>query len=183
MRKLQLLTGARCGEISGLRVSEINCEEWTWTLPALRSKNKRPRTTPLVGEARQILEAKLSAVPSGPLFTASTGTVFTSAHVGHYLLARSDKLPIAKFNTHDLRRTVATMLVEMGISLELVAALVGHEAGGRETRTLVRHYVRSDLVERKKTALESWRHRLRAIIEGTMERANVTRLEDARAMA
>jgi integrase len=40
--KLQLLTGARCGEVSGLCAEEINCDEGTWTLPAARSKNKRP---------------------------------------------------------------------------------------------------------------------------------------------
>ena len=73
----------------------------------------------------------------------------TSAHIGHYLWARDEKLPIKKFTTHDLRRTVATMLAEMGVALDLVAAVVGHEAGGRETRTLVRHYVRTDLIERK----------------------------------
>jgi integrase len=61
-----------------------------------------------------------------------------------------DKLPINKFTTHDLRRTVATQLAEMAIPLELVAAVIGHEADGRETRTLVRHYVRTDLLARKK---------------------------------
>jgi site-specific recombinase XerD len=44
--KLELLTGARCGEISGLCAEEIGQEEWIWTLPAARSKNKRPRVTP-----------------------------------------------------------------------------------------------------------------------------------------
>jgi integrase len=178
--KLQLATGARCGEISGLCAEEIDREKWTWTLPAARSKNKRPRVTPLVGIARQIVETRLSAVQSGPFFIAETGTPFTAAHIGHYLLARRDKLPISKFTTHDLRRTVATLLAEMGIALDLVAAVVGHEAGGRETRTLVRHYVRTDLVERKKTVLEAWRHRLREIIEGQTARGNVSRLGDAK---
>jgi integrase len=178
--KLQLATGARCGEISGLCAEEIDREQWMWTLPAARSKNKRPRVTPLVGIARQIIEARLSAVRSGPLFTAETGTPFTAAHIGHYLLARREKLPISKFTTHDLRRTVATMLAEMGIALDLVAAVVGHEAGGRETRTLVRHYVCTDMVERKRTVLEAWCHRLREIIEGQKARGNVTRLEGAR---
>jgi len=123
--KLELLTGARCGEISGLCVEEIHHGEWTWTLPAARSKNKRPRVTPLVGLARQIIEARLSTVQAGRLFTAETGTVLTAAHIGHYLLVRRDKLPIDKFTTHDLRRTVATMLAEMGIALDLVAAIVG----------------------------------------------------------
>src|SRR5262245_15979318 len=160
--KLELLTGARCGEISGLCAEEINRDEWIWTLPATRSKNKRPRATPLIGIARQIVEARLSNVTSGPLFTAGTGSTLTAAHVGHYLLARS--LPISKFTTHDLRRTVATQLTELSIQLEIVAAVIGHEAGGRETRTLVRHYVRTDLLERKKFALQAWERRLLEII-------------------
>jgi len=164
--KLQLLTGARCGEISGLRAEEIDRNEWTWTLPATRSKNKRPRVTPLVGTARQIIETRLSITQGGPLFTAETGSVLTSGHVGHSLWARSDKLPIAKFNTHDIRRTVATMLVEMGVGLDLVAAVVGHEAGGKEARTLVRHYVHTDLVERKLSVLRLWDERIENIVSG-----------------
>ena len=35
--KLELLTGARCGEISGLCAEEIDLDHWTWTLPAARS--------------------------------------------------------------------------------------------------------------------------------------------------
>ena len=164
--KLELLTGARCGEISGICAEEIDRDQWTWTLPAARSKNKRPRVTPLVGLARQIIEARLSALPRGPLFTAGIGTVLTSAHVGHYLLARREKLPIEKFTTHDLRRTVATHLAEMGIALDLVASLVGHEAGGKETRTLVRHYIRTDYIERKTHVLCAWDNRLREILGG-----------------
>jgi integrase len=152
--KLELLTGARCGEISGLCAEEINREEWLWTLPAERSKNKKPRVTPLVGGAKQIIQTRLSIVQAGPLFRTETGTILTAAHVGHYLLARRDKLPITKFTTHDLRRTVATQLTEMGIALDLVAAVIGHEAGSRETRTLVRHYVRTDSIGKDR----AWRH-------------------------
>jgi integrase len=162
--RLQLLTGARCGEISGLHADEIDQAQWNWTLPAARSKNKRPRVTPLIGTARRIIEARLSTATPGPLFTTETGTVLTAAHIGHYLLARRDRLPIDKFATHDLRRTVATMLAEMGVALDLVAAVVGHEAGGKETRTLVRHYVRTDLVERKTHVLRLWDERFQEIL-------------------
>ena len=58
-------------------------------------------------------------------------------------------MPIAVFTSHDLRRTFATMLAEIGIALDLVAAIIGHESGGKDTRTLVRHYVHSDMLERK----------------------------------
>ena len=176
--RLELLTGARCGEISGLCAEEIDRDEWTWTLPAARSKNKRPRVTPLIGVARQIIEARLSSIHAGPLFTAETGTVLNAAHIGHHLWSRRDKLPIDKFTTHDLRCTVATMLAEMGVALDLVAAVIGHEAGGKETRTLVRHYVRTDLIERKVHVLRAWDERLQDIVAGR-EAAKVVRLVKA----
>jgi integrase len=173
--KLELLTGARCGEISGLRAEEIDRQKWTWTLPAGRSKNGRQRVTPIVGAAREMLEQRLSGVAKGPLFLLEKGVVVTSAHIGHYLLTRRSTLPIAVFTSHDLRRTFATMLAEMGIALDLVAAIVGHEAGGKDTRTLVRHYVRTDMLERKAHALRAWDERLKAIVRGD-EAVRVVRL-------
>jgi integrase len=164
--KLELLTGARCGEICGLHPEEIDRNKWVWTLPASRSKNGRQRVTPILGVAREILEQRLSGVEKGPLFLLEKGVVVTSAHIGHYLLTRRATLPIAVFTSHDLRRTFATMLVEMGIALDLVAAIVGHESGGKDTRTLVRHYVHTDMLERKAHALRMWDERLRAIVTG-----------------
>jgi len=70
------------------------------------------------------------------------------------------------------------MLVEMGIALDLVAAIVGHESGGKETRTLVRHYVHSDMLERKAHALKIWDNRLKAVVAGE-ETAKVVQLPRA----
>jgi integrase len=176
--KLELLTGARCGEISGLRAEEIDRQKWTWTLPAVRSKKGRQRVTPIIGATRAILEQRLTGVEKGPLFVIDSGAVITSADIGHYLLTRRARLAIAEFTSHDLRRTFATMLAEMGVSLDLVAAIVGHESGGKETRTLVRHYVRTDLLERTAHALRVWDEKLKGIVAGE-EGAKVVRLPRA----
>ena len=58
------------------------------------------------------------------------------------------------------------MLAEMGIALDLVAAIVGHELGGKDTRTLVRHYVHTDMLERKAHALKAWDERLKGDRDG-----------------
>jgi integrase len=173
--KLELLTGARCGEISGLRAEEIDRNKWVWTLSPSRSKNGRQRVTPILGVAREMLDQRLADVEQGPLFLLDKGVVVSSAHIGHYLLTRRMTLPIAVFTSHDLRRTFATMLAEMGITLDLVAAIVGHESGGKDTRTLVRHYVHTDMLERKAQALRIWDERLKAIVTGE-ERSKVVRL-------
>ena len=145
--KLELLTGARCGEISGLRAKEIDCQKWTWTLPPSRSKNGRQRVTPIVGLAREMLEQRPSGVENGPLFLLEKGVVLSSAHIGHYLLTRRTSLPTATFTSHDLRRTFSTMLAEMGIPLILLPRSSATSSGSRDTRTLVRHYVHTDMLE------------------------------------
>ena len=67
------------------------------------------------------------------------------------------------------------MMAEMGVAFDLVAAVIGHEAGGKETRTLIRHYVRTDLIERKAHVLRAWDERLQDIVAGR-EAAKVVRL-------
>ena len=172
--KLELLTGADAARSAGFAPRRsiatsgfgrclLTLEEWA----AARHAN--------CGAAREMLEHRLSGVEKGPLFLLEKGVVVTSAHIGHYLLTRRTTLPIAVFTSHDLRRTFATMLAEMGIALDLVAAIVGHESGGKDTRTLVRHYVHTDMLERKAQALKAWDDRLKGIVLGE-EAAKVVQL-------
>lgn len=164
--RFQLATGARIGEVGGIVDAEINKEEWTWTLPADRSKNGRSRVTPLNGLAKEIIEARLKGAEEGTLFSAESGGSLTSNEVASMIVKRRRKIPIAHFTSHDLRRTVATGLVDLGFSFEVAAAVLGHEAGNKDVRTLLRHYVRSDLLDRKRLALEAWDRWLRKILRG-----------------
>jgi integrase len=165
--KLQLCLGARCGEIGGIRASEFTTDgkdRLLWTLPAERSKNKRSRVTPILGLAKDIIASRIS---DEIMFPYSSGEPFHSALVGQHLRQRWDRLPIARFSTHDLRRTAATMMVsQLSLPLELVAAVVGHTSGSSQTQTLVRHYIHDDFVDRKATALAQWDRRLRTILTG-----------------
>lgn len=163
--RVQLLVGARVGEIAGMQVNEIDRAKWLWTLPSARSKNKKSRLTPLVGHARTIIAARIEAVGDGPLFPSETGRALSAAAVGNALLVRRDRLPIALFKTHDLRRSVASAMYENGVPRDVIGAIVGHGAeGGSISRTLIRHYLKSDLIARKTAALEKWDAQLKAII-------------------
>ena len=70
---------------------------------------------------------------------------------------------------------------ELGIALDTIAAVIGHQRGSRDTRTLVRHYSRPRLDERIEVALSAWDTRLANILEGRSEPAgdNVLRLRAA----
>jgi integrase len=177
--RLQLCIGARVGEVSGITVEEIDTARWIWTLPPPRSKNKKPRMTPLVGIAREIIENHLACTPTGRLFTNSNGDPLTSINIATTLISRRASTTLAHFTTHDLRRTVATELIEMGIPLDLVADILGHEGGTATTKILTKHYVRADMTERKRTALIAWDARLREYLEGQLTPANVVRFAEA----
>ncbi|MBU0584768.1 MAG: tyrosine-type recombinase/integrase [Alphaproteobacteria bacterium] len=180
--RLQLCTGARIGEVAGIHVSELHQEDETlvWTLPASRSKNKNQRVTPLVGKARAIVEGVTAQRNRGALFkTAQSGRPLTSTDIGQALKKRH--LPCPHFSSHDLRRTVVSMMDELGIALDTIAAVVGHQRGSRDTRTLVRHYGRARLDERVEAALTAWDQYLGSIISGSIEPAgNVLRLRGTR---
>jgi integrase len=51
--RLQLVLGARCGEIAGMKSDEIDAEDWLWTLSADRSKNNK-RGSPQSSGCREI---------------------------------------------------------------------------------------------------------------------------------
>ena len=173
--RMQLLLGARCGEISGMRVDEVTAAGWLWRLPGCRSKNSKDRVTPLVGVAQEIVKTRLAGLRQGPLFPSETGAPMNSALVGQHLWIRRHKFPIAHFATHDLRRSAVTHMAKLGISLDIIAAVIGHEPGGKDLRVLVKHYLHDEFVERKAHALKTWDKRLKAIVAGEAA-ANAVRL-------
>ena len=178
--RIQLLIGARIGEVAGMLPDEVDRDKWTWTLPAKRSKNRHSRTTPLVGVAREIVAARIEEAAGGPLFPSVTGRPLTSAAIATALYNRRDGIPIEVFTSHDLRRTVATVMEEMGIPENIIGAIVGHgvEDDKRSVRTLRRHYLKSELIKRKASALEAWEARLKAIIADEAQ-VNVVQLHSA----
>jgi integrase len=163
--KLQLLLGSRCGEICGMKASEVDLESSIWTLPAERSKNGKPRTLPLMGMVREIVVSRVDETQDGRLFASEFGNTLRSVNVGNLLVKRRSDMPIDHFTSHDLRRTAATGMVDLGIPLDTVAAILGHQSGGSgQTRTLVRHYVKTERMAEKERALAAWEGRLRVIL-------------------
>ncbi|EHK57335.1 tyrosine-type recombinase/integrase [Allomesorhizobium alhagi] len=165
--RLQLLLGARVGEVAGMEASELahDGERLIWRLPASRSKNKRERVTPLAGVAKEIAETAWRARPKGALFrTLDRKRALRADDIGLALNHRDR--PIAHFTTHDLRRTVVSGMDELGIALETIAAVIGHQRGTRDTRTLIRHYSRPNLDHRVEAALIAWQAHLQGAING-----------------
>ena len=65
---------------------------------------------------------------------------------------------------HDFRRTVATGLQRLGISLQVIEAVLGHVSGSRAG--VVGTYQRHSFGPEKAAALEAWGAHVMALVEG-----------------
>lgn len=148
--KLILVTAQRPGECLDMLHEEID-GDW-WTIPKQKTKNKklahatdhRVFLTPLAKE--------LIGSGSGPVFPSP-------AHVsalGAALRRLRTRLAIEPFSPHDLRRTAATHMAEMGFSQEIVDKVLAHTSG-----KIARTYNRYAYDKEKKEALLAWGEKLK----------------------
>jgi integrase len=122
--RLLLLTGCRRSEIGQLRWSEINLTQAQITLPPERVKNGREFTLPLSRQALEILVRQPRRNATDFLF-GTRGFIHW-----HRAKARLDeRLGIAPYNIHDLRRSAATYMAELGVLPHVVEQTLNHVSG------------------------------------------------------
>jgi integrase len=160
--KLLLLTGGRRSEIGQARWDEIDAEGRTLTIPASRSKNRRPHIIPLVDAAWEILDRQPRI--GAYVFPSRVGSGPLSAF--HHLKEQIDgAASLAKpWRWHDTRRTVASGLQKLGVRIEVIEQVLGHTSG--VFRGVVGTYQRHDYSEERRDALERWAGHLDRLVTG-----------------
>ena len=159
--RLQLLLGMRIGEVLEARKEEVDLNACTWVLPAHRTKSGRTHALPLSPFAVEILQGVMKrAGRSAWLFPGYVSGPL-QAHTGPIMMGRLvRRLGMKPLGTHDLRRTCATRLVEMGVEEAVVGRILNHSA-----RTITgRHYVHYDKYPEMETALAAWSERLSQLL-------------------
>ena len=122
--RLILLTATRRGEVSAARWRDIDFTAGTWTLP--QTKNGQKHVVPLSRQAIALLRSLRPTVadPAAYVFTANGGR-----SLGNWEGA-TERLQAASgtfgWQRHDLRRTAATMLGELGVVPEIIEATLNH---------------------------------------------------------
>ncbi len=126
--KLMLVTGQRRDEIVGAPWSEFDLDTSTWEIPALRTKTSRAHRVPLSSLALDLLaEVRRMGGGSGWLFPSPRGDRrMASAAVSHAVRNNLGWIGVTKFTPHDLRRTCASGLAELGIDRLIVGKILGH---------------------------------------------------------
>ena len=184
-------TPCREGEAAAARWADIDFETRCWLQPT--SKNGRPHRFPLNDRAIAILTAQRAAAervaaerepPSKP---ADTDLVFPSPRAGKIFGGWSNMKvwfdektagTVAPWRLHDLRRTAATVLGDLGYDDALVDMLLNHTAAGTRS-VLTRTYNTAQRWEERGRAMAAW---CRWLDTATGERSGDTAKDNVVAM-
>ncbi len=163
---IMLATCCRIGEITRARWEHVDLEAGTWVIPAENSKSGRPHTvalSPFALEQFETLRAKAKAdaekaereVSPWVLPARNTKGCVCSKSLAKQVAdrQRGDKEPMSrrspltnaltlsggKWVPHDLRRTGATLMVELGVQPEVIERCLNHTEQNRMKRIYQRH--------------------------------------------
>jgi integrase len=127
--RLQLLTGARLGEVLTSRKEDFDLHRGIWTnnKPSHQTKQKRTEHLPLSAQALILVTFIIETSDAGPRFYfPATSLVSRCARSKKFWSAAMRKAGITNYRRHDNRHTYASHLVSSGLSLEIVGRLLGH---------------------------------------------------------
>jgi integrase len=157
--KLLTLTGQRANEIAALRWEEVHDEQIV--LPGERTKNGRTHIIPLSDAAKAILHRG----HDGRTYVfGRLDTGFQGWHVAKQALDGRIAEPLAHWTTHDLRRTVATRMAELGVQPHIIEAVLNHVSGHKSGVAGI--YNRATYDREKREALSMWAEHVTALVEG-----------------
>lgn len=152
--KLLVLTGARRGEVAGMRWDELNFEAGAWTLPSNRTKNRKQHVIYL-GELALALIETLKPLTGNTLFVFNTGRNTGHIHTDSLTTAinrlkKSAPLNELKpFTIHDLRRSAATA---WGEHLKVKPHVIEHMLNHQPLNKLIAIYQRATYADEQKVA-------------------------------
>lgn len=203
--RLILVTGQRPGEVIGMHTDEIDGNWWTIPAERSKNKRAHRvyltgTALDLIGELKVFDPKTETMKPKGFIFpctnlkkTQAMARLSISQAVSRNLAVpilvndkpvfdadgkpvTENKLGVADFTPHDLRRTAATLLSQIGFMDEIIDAVLNHTKQG-----IIRTYNLNRYDKEKQQALEAWERKLKTITSGTA--SNVVSISSGRKQA
>ena len=171
--RLLILTGQRREEVGGMLWSEFRLQDGLWSIGAERTKNGKPHDVPLSSLALEILQGKSKREDRDLVFGAREGAFQgwskAKGALDRRMLAalkneRGDRAKLKPWRLHDIRRTVATRLGDLGVLPHVVEAILNHISGHKAGVAGI--YNRAIYAPEKRAALQKWADHIAALSGG-----------------
>jgi integrase len=170
---LAILTGQRRSEIASLRRSWCNTRERTITLPDHITKNGVEHTFPYSTLVEHILTRR-SNVIEGDLYFPPYRTHVRGVPTTTYAGWGKDKKAFQKrcgvpaWTLHDLRRSFATKLAQLGVLPHVVERMLNHRLGTIKTETILTNvaevYNLASYLPEMRQAIVVWESKLESLL-------------------
>ena len=165
--RLLILTGARREEIGGLHWGEVNFDTGVMIIPGARTKNHRPLVLSLPSLALSILKSAPRKAGRELVFGGGKRGFVAWSYDTMRLNSRiteAESKPPAPWRIHDIRRSVATHMAEIGIQPHIIEAVLNHASGHKSGVAGI--YNRASYEREIKTALALWGDHVHSIVSG-----------------
>jgi integrase len=164
---IMMATGARIGEVTRTRRTDLDLTADTWTIPKEHAKNEREHVIYLSAFAKGHFEALLAlshddtwVMPArhtdGPVCSKSMTKqigdrqlihVKREAHKNRTAHAHALELTGGKWTPHDLRRTAGTIMGELGVDSDVIVKCLNQTEELKVKRIYQRHVRLNDQIE------------------------------------
>src|SRR4051794_16100155 len=124
--RLQLLTGARMGEVLSARKVDFDLNRGVWIKPSHQTKQRRTEHLPLSAPAASLVASILRENSGSQYLFPGNVAGEHLTDIKKFWAAAIRKASIPDYRRHDNRHTYASHLVSSGLSLEIVGRLLGH---------------------------------------------------------
>jgi integrase len=175
---LLILTGQRREEVGGMLWSEIDTKAGVWALGADRTKNGLAHDVPLSAAALTVLRnlerregrSLVFGVGDGGFSGWSKAKSALDKRVSDRLAKDEQSLPKADrprrmpWRLHDIRRTVATGMADIGVQPHVIEAVLNHVSGHKAGVAGV--YNRAAYAAEKRAAVDTWGSHVMSLVEG-----------------
>jgi integrase len=150
--QLLILTGQRRSEVAGMEWRELDIPGRCWKLPRGRVKNDNGHEVPLSAEAMEVI-AGVPRIHGQQLLFSTTGTTAVSGF-SKAKIEIDEASGVEDWTLHDLRRTLASGMARLGVSLPVIEKILNHSSGS--FRGVVGVYQRHSFADEKRAALDLW---------------------------
>ena len=147
--QLAILTGQRRSEIAGMQRGELR--DGNWILPGERTKNGRVHVIPLSRQALELIDQQ-PCISEEYVFSARSDKPISGFHNAKTTLDRFSG--VIDWTVHDLRRTCASGMAKIGVSLVVIEKVLNHVSGS--LAGIVGVYQRHEFADEKRVALQQW---------------------------
>jgi integrase len=159
-----ILTGQRRSEVGHMCWPEIDEERQLWTLPAARTKNAREHEIPLSSQTWALIEARPRFADCPFVFSVDGRRPVNNWDKVKRRISTRAGLTANDWRLHDLRRTCASGMQKLGVSVPVIERALNHASG--TFRGIVGTYQTHDYADEVRIALQKWADRVEEIVGG-----------------